>query len=228
MNKHFDFRRTFSIFMDNYGSFGLNTISQPSRKRRSNLHRRPTNEYDYPQEYRDSISLSSTPSDHVSDAPSEGNVVNDAVNQRKGLFDEGISSASYTNLADAETMNKGYDEGEVFDDTIDIKRSVEDNPAESCWKNLKVNDNKIVVGGPHSGPIRAASDGIGNKFNKVKLKVGGVTHTIHARSNSDGSSADGTSSAKSAPLNDINNQVPTLIESVSSVYCAGTLEQAIF
>ncbi|KAL8545430.1 hypothetical protein ACS0TY_005552 [Phlomoides rotata] len=190
--------------MDNYGSSGLNTTSRPSRKRRSNLHRRPTTESDYSQEHRDSVSLSSTPSDHVSDAPSEGNVVHDVINQRNGLSNECISRASYTNLTDAETVNRGYDEGEVFDDSIDLKRSVEDNPAEACWKNLNVKDYKastiVVVGGPHSGQIRGASDGIENKFNKVKLKVGGVTHSIHARSSSDGSSA------KSATLDEINTK----------------------
>lgn len=159
--------------MENYGSFGLNTTSKPSRKRRTNLHRRPTNEYESPQEYRDSISLSSTPSDPVSDA-------------------------SYTDLVDTETVKRGYDEGEVFDDSIALKRSVEDIAAEACWKNLKMENNKasdIVVGGP--GPLKAASDEIGNKFNKVKLKVGGVTRTIHTRS------------SQSAPLDDINNQVFT-------------------
>ncbi|KAI3445419.1 hypothetical protein Pfo_002084 [Paulownia fortunei] len=191
--------------MDNYGGFGHNTTSKPLRKRRSNLNRRPPNESESPEEYRDSISLSSTPSDHVSDAPSEGNIVHEAINWRKGLnSNQCISRASYTNLADAETVHKSYDEDGVFEESIDLKRSVEDNPAAASWKSLKMNDNKIseiVIGDHHSGQPGTASDGVGtgNKFNKVKLKVGGVTHTIHTRSSSDGSSVAGTSATKSTP-----------------------------
>ncbi|KAK6159814.1 hypothetical protein DH2020_003195 [Rehmannia glutinosa] len=191
--------------MDNYGDFGLNTTSKPSRKR-SNLNRRPSNESESPQDYRDSISMSSTPSDRVSDAPSEGNILHQTINWTKGPNStQWISRASYSNLADAETVQQSYDEDGIFEESVDIKRSIEDNPEAASWESLKINDDKMsetVISGRHSGQPGTKSDGIGtgNKINKVKLKVGDVTHTIHKRSSSDGSSVAGTSTTKSTPV----------------------------
>ncbi|KAL0357268.1 UNVERIFIED_CONTAM: Polyubiquitin [Sesamum calycinum] len=195
--------------MDNFSGPGLSTMSKPMRKRRSNLNRRPPNESESPQEYRDSISLSSTPSDHVSDAPSEGNVVHEAMNWTKGLTsNQCISRASYTNLADAETVHNSYDADGVFEESNSLNRSIEDNTAAASSKSLKMSDNKMgemVIGVVPSGQAGTTSDGIGtgSKFNKVKLKVGGVTHTIHTRSSSDGSSVAGTSATKSTPSDTI-------------------------
>lgn len=171
---------------NNQGDFGSNTVHRPLRKRRSNLYRRPPNESESPQEYLDSVSLSSTPSDHVSDAPSVG----------KELATPSL------NLADAETERRSYDEGDTLEESTDLKSSVEDNPAAASWKSQQMKDNRMseqATGGDHSEPLGTTSDGIGteNKFNKVKLKVGGLTHTIHTRSNSGGSSIAGTSAAKS-------------------------------
>lgn len=171
---------------NNYGDFGSNTMHKPLRKRRSNLYRRPPNESESPQEYLDSVSLSSTPSDHVSDAPSVGKQ----------------SSTPSLNLADAETERRSYDEGDTLEESTDLKSSVDDNPAAASWKSQQMKDNKMseqATGGHHSEPLGTASDGIGtgNKFNKVKLKVGGLTHTIHTRSSSGGSSIAGTFAAKS-------------------------------
>ncbi|KAG8369079.1 hypothetical protein BUALT_Bualt15G0112900 [Buddleja alternifolia] len=169
--------------MDDFGGVGLGTMSKTSKKRRSNLYRRPTNESECLLEYHDSVSLSSTPSDHVSDAPSEGTMGQN--------LNQCISRASYSNLADAETVHKSSDEDVVYGEPNDLKRSTEDKMSE------------MVVGGHHSGQSGLASDGIGmrNKLNKVKvkLKVGGVTHTIHAKSSSDGSSVAGTSDNNSTP-----------------------------
>ncbi|KAL7157663.1 hypothetical protein ABFS83_02G092400 [Erythranthe nasuta] len=168
--------------MDNYG---VHTASKPSRRRRSNLNRRPPtpHESDSPQqENRDSVSLSSTPSDHVSDAPTEGNIVREATIWSKGLnSNQFISTASYTNLSEAETMHESNDD----------KESSQVNAAGTSWKSLKTDRNKtseIVIGSHHSGKPGSVSDGPGTKLNKLKLKVGGVTHTIHRRSSSDGSS----------------------------------------
>ncbi|KAL9175067.1 hypothetical protein ABFS82_02G091800 [Erythranthe guttata] len=168
--------------MDNYG---VHTASKPSRRRRSNLNRRPPtpHESDSPkQENRDSISLSSTPSDHVSDAPTEGNIVQEATIWSKGLnSNQFISTASCTNLSEAETMHESNDD----------KESSQVNAAGTSWKSLKTDRNKtseIVIGSHHSGKPGSVSDGPGTKLNKLKLKVGGVTHTIHRRSSSDGSS----------------------------------------
>lgn len=185
--------------MDSHGESGINTTRKPSRKRRSSLNRRPSNESESPQEYIDSISLSSTPSDHVSDAPSEGKE----------------SSTPSLHLGDAETVNRSFDEGETLEESTDLKNSVEDNPAAASRKSRQMKDNKMseqATGDYHSEPLGTASDGTGNKVNKVKLKVGGVTHTIHTRSSSSSSSIAGTFAAKSSsdaiyPLPKVNHQV---------------------
>ncbi|KAK4402128.1 hypothetical protein Sango_0953500 [Sesamum angolense] len=145
----------------------------------------------------------------LSDAPSEGNVVHEAMNWTKGLTsNQCISRASYTNLADAETVHNSYDADGVFEESNSLNRSIEDNTAAASSKSLKMSDNKMgemVIGVIPSGQAGTTSDGIGtgSKFNKVKLKVGGVTHTIHTRSSSDGSSVAGTSATKSTPSDTI-------------------------
>lgn len=180
--------------MDNYGDFALHT-TKPSRKRRSNLNRRPPYESESPQEYRDPISPSLIPSGHVSDAQGEGNIVPQAKIWSKGQnSNQCISRASYTNLVDAETVHKSNDE-----ESNDLKESFEGNSAAASWKD----DSKMsetLIGGHHSGKPGSASDVIESrtKFNKVKLKVGGVTHTIHTRSSSDDSSVARTSATKSS------------------------------
>ncbi|XP_057792046.1 uncharacterized protein LOC131008941 [Salvia miltiorrhiza] len=179
--------------MDTHGDSGSNTTRKPSRKRRSNLIRRPLNESESPQENRDSISLSSTPSDHVSDAPSVGK--------------ESLTPS--LNLGDAITVHRSYDEGDTLDESTNLRSSFEDNPAAASWKSQQMKDNKMseqAIGDYHSEPLGTASDGTGNKVNKVKLKVGGVTHTIHTRSSSGSSSIAGTFAAKSS--SDANYPLP--------------------
>lgn len=157
--------------MDSHGDSGSNTTRRTSRKRRSNLNHRPSNESESPQENRDSISLSSTPSDHVSDAPSAGKE----------------SSTLSLNLCDAETVHKIYDEENTMEDSTELKSCGDDNPAAASLNSRQMKDDKMseqATGDYHSEPPGAASDGTGNKVNKVKLKVGGVTHTIHTRSSS--------------------------------------------
>ncbi|KAL1564410.1 stress response protein NST1-like isoform X1 [Salvia divinorum] len=180
--------------MDSHGDSGSNTTRRTSRKR-SNMNHRPSNESESPQENRDSISLSSTPSDHVSDAPSVGKE----------------SSTSLLNLCDAETVHKIYDEDNSLEESTDLKSCVDDNPAAASLNSRQLKDNKMseqATGDYHSEPLGAASDGTGtgNKVNKVKLKVGGVTHTIHTRSSSRSSSVAGTFATK--PSTDANYPVP--------------------
>ncbi|XP_051146847.1 uncharacterized protein LOC127262270 isoform X2 [Andrographis paniculata] len=188
--------------MDNCEDIGISTAtsSKPSRKRRSHLNRRPPNELESPPEYRDSASLSSTPSDHVSYALSEGNNTHEDINWKKGL-----TRASFTNLADAEKVHTNHDEDGTFRAVDDLKSSAEGDPAAAAWNGIKMENctvSETVTGTNHSGQPGTLSDvaGTGNKFNKVKLKVRGVTHTLQARSSSvDGSSVSGTSVTKSTP-----------------------------
>lgn len=196
--------------MDNYeGGLGMSTTSKPLRKRRSNLNRRPTvNESESPLEYHDSVSRSSTPSDHISDAPSEGNIISESIPWRKGLHPtHSTTRASFTNLSDAEKERTNFDEDGMLLEADDFNSVTEDNPADASWKSRVENSpgSDSVMGSHHSRQLGTTSDGIGagNKFNKVKLKVGGVTHTIHTRSSFNGSSVSGTSVSKLAPSDSI-------------------------
>lgn len=185
--------------MDSYGASGVGTASKLSRKRRSTLHRRPLNEAESPQHCWDSVSLSSTP-DHVSDAPSDGNAVHGDINWGKGHNSmKCISTSSYMNLVGFERVH----EDGVFGESDNCKFFNEDNPTASYSKSLKmkkstVSDAVISDNSPQHGP---APDEVGaaNRLNKVKLKVGGVTHTIHTRSSLDGSSVSGASLTDSTP-----------------------------
>ncbi|KAG6424887.1 hypothetical protein SASPL_115310 [Salvia splendens] len=179
--------------MDSHGDSGSNTTRRTSRKRRSNFNHRRSNESESPQDNRDSISLSSTPSDHVSDAPSVGKE----------------SSTPSLNLCDTEIVHKIYDEENTLEDSTNLKSCGDDNPAAASLNSGQMKDNKMseqATGDYHSEPLGAASDGTGNKVNKVKLKVGGVTHTIHTRSSSVSSSIAGTFATK--PSSDENYPPP--------------------
>ncbi|CAA0822335.1 Unknown protein [Striga hermonthica] len=191
--------------MDNGGDFGPTdtATSRPMRRRRSNLIRRPLNESESHQECRDSISLSSTPSDHASE---EGNnILNQTTNSQKEPGSTlSISRASYTNLADADTVQRLYDERDMIEETTDFKTSVEDNnPELDSWMT---SENKMSVLDPNPPVTSSGGTGTGKKFSTVKLKVGGVTHTIHNISGSDGSSVCVTSTTKSATPDATNPQ----------------------
>ncbi|CAA3020766.1 SWR1 complex subunit 2 isoform X1 [Olea europaea subsp. europaea] len=182
--------------MDNIGGFRHSNMSKTVRRRRSNMNRRPSNESQSPQDYHDSL-----PSDHLNDAPSDDSAGHDAIPWRKKLnLNHCISRASYTSLTEAETVLKNNDEYGGFGDLKELMKSSEDDlAAANNWKSMKMKDEKTseIISGNNSG---VSSDGAGNenKVKKVRLKVGGVTRTIHSKSSSDGSSVAGTSSAKSS------------------------------
>ncbi|KAF8387636.1 hypothetical protein HHK36_026289 [Tetracentron sinense] len=97
----------------------------------------------------------------------------------------------------------------------DFKRCSEGVLAPANWKSmnkvkesfqlLPINTDSHIGSGRNNesqnlGKSGVVSDILGNesKLKKVKLKVGGVTHTIHAKSTSDGASGGGSSSTKSS------------------------------
>ncbi|XP_042492480.1 nucleolar protein dao-5-like [Macadamia integrifolia] len=99
----------------------------------------------------------------------------------------------------------------------DSKRFSEGVLAPANWKStnkvkesseLQLRKTDSRIGSGKSGESRntggVSSDGIGNesKLKKVKLKVGGVTRTIHAKSTSDIASGGGSSSIKSSRSSD--------------------------
>lgn len=150
--------------MDNFGGFNFVDMSKNVKKRRSARHRQPTDDSQSRFDYHEYSSLSSTPlSDSMSKASSEENANHSGGNRRKELsLSQCISGGSYTNLSEAETVQKTNDGG---------------RPGESSESGV-------------------------SKLKKVKLKVGGVTHTIHAKSASEGSSLAGSSSTKSSHSSD--------------------------
>ncbi|XP_059313301.1 uncharacterized protein LOC132064369 [Lycium ferocissimum] len=158
--------------MDNFSGFGL---GKACRKQRTDLYRRPPKESLSLLDSHDNSSISSTPpSDSLSKASSCDNA------------DYGnISRTSYSNLSDTEQK----------DGQIDMSRSKEEDLTTSQIEDPKINGT--VTCNNHSGPSGVASDGIGNdnKVKKVKLKVGGVTRTIHT-------SVAGSSSTKSSSSSD--------------------------
>ncbi|KAM0016370.1 putative INO80 complex subunit B-like region, Zinc finger, HIT-type, INO80 complex, subunit Ies2 [Helianthus debilis subsp. tardiflorus] len=128
-------------------------MNQATRKKRSD--RRPRNDI---QQENDIVSLSSPPSN------------TDNVNVKIRNLNQCNSRASYTNLADAEmtpNVSSEFQNQESGDnkDTSEV--------SESNYRDIKYD----------SGSLEVDSDatGVGNVVKKVKLKVGGVIQTIHAK-----------------------------------------------
>ncbi|KAA8545254.1 hypothetical protein F0562_020038 [Nyssa sinensis] len=190
--------------MESFGGFGFGDASKTVRKKRSNSSRRPRNDSQPLPDYRDNSSLSSTPpSDNASKASSDDNTGQGTNSRRKELnLNQCSSRASSSNLAEAETAVKANNEDGIGESSdvrfksnserkhsgIDSKRSSEGVLAPANWKST----NKVKEDGP----------GTDNKLKKVKLKVGGVTRTIHPTSTSDGASLGGSSSTKSSRSSD--------------------------
>ncbi|KAJ6694451.1 hypothetical protein OIU85_005163 [Salix viminalis] len=144
----------------------------PDRKKRSNTSRRPRNDSHTPSDYVDVSSLSSTP-------PSETNMIK---NEDGGFGESDEASNNCSFRGSNEQRHSG----------VDSRRSSEGVLAPANWKNTS-----------SLGHVGGFSDGVGNESKvKVKLKVGGITRTINAKSASDGASAVGSSSSKSSRFPD--------------------------
>lgn len=178
--------------MDNFSGFRLgNTL----RKQRTDLYRRPQKESVLHLDCGDNSSISSTPpSDSMSKASNYDNA------------DYGnISRTSCSNLSEAEAAGKLGVEGgnsgdscssdtEQNDGQVDMSKFNEEGLTTSRVEDPK---SETVMCSNHSGLPGVVSEGAGtdNKVKKVKLKVGGVTRTIHT-------SVAGSSSTKSSSSSD--------------------------
>lgn len=152
--------------------FGFSDSNSAVRKKRSNTSRRPRNDSHTPSDYIDVSSLSSTP-------PSETNMMK---NEDGGLGESDEASNNCSFRGSNEQRHSG----------VDSRRSSEGVLAPANWKSTT-----------SSGHVGGFSDGVGNESKvKVKLKVGGITRTINAKSASDGASAVGSSSSKSSRFPD--------------------------
>ncbi|XP_009373290.1 ABC transporter F family member 4 [Pyrus x bretschneideri] len=197
--------------MEGFGGLGFSDGSNAVRKKRSNTSRRPRNESQLPLDCRDNVS--STPSSEDVSKSDENNDDGSITRKRDINLNLCSARASFSNIMEAETvqnMDKGEGGGsgeseEASNDGsfrgsdehrhrgIDSKRSSKGALAPANWKGT----NKL-------GPGGVVSDGSENenKVKMVKLKVGGVTRTIQAKSSSGGASTVGPSSVKSSRISD--------------------------
>ncbi|KAL6146500.1 hypothetical protein ACLB2K_057179 [Fragaria x ananassa] len=158
--------------MESFGGLGFSDISSAARRKRSNTSRRPRNEAQL-LDYRDISSLSSTP-------PSDDNVTK-------------TEGGGYVESDEASNNGSFRGSNEHRHTGIDSKRS-----------------SKGGLGSANRrGPSKDGSFGIGSDVlenkstvKKVKLRVGGVTRTIQAKSTSDGASNVGLTSSKSSHISD--------------------------
>ena len=222
--------------MEGLGGLGFSAIGSTARKRRSNTSRRPRNESQSFSDYRDVSSWSSTPpSDHMSKVSSDENTGCGSSSRNKEL-NQCSSKSSSVNVTGETTqkmfMNEDGGFGEsnaasidgAFQGTeqrhsgSDSKRCSEGVLAPANWKIRDTHTSGMINASGDSGQ-EAVVDGIANesKLKKVKLKVGGVTRTIHAKTTSDGASVGGSSSTKSSRSSDAPRQRQKLILQVFSI-----------
>lgn len=166
--------------MEGVGGFALAGIGSAATKRRSQSARRPRTRPTLFADIRDNWSLSTTPSDNMSKGSGDDN--NDVdINSRKKerTLNQCISNAPRVKTTDIFTQNDSERSPEA--DFAPV--SQENNYA---YPSKRVNDNSSSG---QSGLV--SSDGPDNerKVRKLKLKLGGVTHTLHAQSKNDGAAA---------------------------------------
>ncbi|KVH12515.1 Zinc finger, HIT-type [Cynara cardunculus var. scolymus] len=171
--------------MESLGKFSFRDMNQTMRKKRSD--RRPRN--DIQPENGNSPLSSSPPSNNGSKGLSDDNVGHDTNYQRKILdMDQCSSRASYTNLADAEMAPDVGSEFEAQESSDDKDASLDTSEVfASNYKDTKY--DTPTSDGHNSGSLEADADadakGVDNVVKKVKLKVGGVIRTIHAKPSAD-------------------------------------------
>lgn len=209
--------------MDEFGGArldGISSISNAVRKKRTQTSRRPRPDS---QPFSESRSpLSSSPSDDASKVSSDENNGSFPASKRKKFnLNQCASRVSSTIRAQGETPHKKQKEDAGFNafsgneqgrSGSNNKRSSEGVLAPANWKST----SKVKEGFELQGKTRdmysgrngesqmqsgVISDGLGNdnKVKKVKLRVGGVTRTIHANSTSNGAPGGGSSTKASRP-----------------------------
>ncbi|CAA6664285.1 unnamed protein product [Spirodela intermedia] len=193
--------------MDEFGVSGFNGVAAVAKRRRSTTSRRPRLDSQALLDGRDPSPPSTTPSsENASKNSTDGSSSHDTGFRRKEV-----------NLNSLRPGSSGSN----------APRSSEGVLAPASWKNIARNRegpplDGHVAGGKSSTEAQAvdrsesAPGGVmKNRVRKVKLKVGGVTRTIHAKSNGDSSFEGGSSSSKppdpmvAAPWKDFSDQSPS-------------------
>lgn len=180
--------------MEEIGSSHFDGINNAVRKKRSQTSRRPRPDSQSFVESRDST----PPSDDASKVSSDENADYDNKSKPKEFnlnqCVSGFSSAAGTEGEKQQKRIKKEDGGfdtfynnELGRNGYNNKRSSEGVLAPANWRRNGENQS--------SGQLGVNFDGSGNesKVKKVKLKVGGVTRTIHANSKTNGASGGGSS-----------------------------------
>ncbi|KAF4392514.1 hypothetical protein G4B88_005473 [Cannabis sativa] len=194
------------IPMEGFGGLGVSDGNSAVRKKRSNASRRPRNESAVPLDYREHSSLS----DGSKGSSDEDNGYGAVTRKKEMNLNLCSSRASFCNNAESESSKnviKNEDGGLLDSDEASNNGSFRGSSNEQkhngidskrCSKGVLAPAN--WTSSTNVGHFESISDDFDNenKVKKVKLKVCGVTRTIHANSISDGASAVGSSTTKSS------------------------------
>lgn len=178
--------------MEGKGSGRLLHLGNGARKKRSNASRRP---YDEPQLAYNYIDMASStpPPDNFSEAYVDKNVDYGIYAHKEINLKQFASSASCNNMADAGESQYASAHSSCGGNE-QMRSATDSNTSGECA--LAPANCEVAKGvAHHSPPV------IENKVKKVKLKVGGMTRTIHT--NSDGVSVIGSSSTKYCGTSDM-------------------------
>ncbi|KAK9282391.1 hypothetical protein L1049_005308 [Liquidambar formosana] len=209
--------------MEELGGTRFDGINNAVRKKRSQTSRRPRPDSQPVSESHDRSPVSSTPpSDDLSKVSSDDNTVRDTGSKRKEFnLNQCMSRVTSSSRVEGEKPHKKLKEDGGFNafygneqgrSGLNNKRCSEGVLAPANWKStskvkesleLQARTTDIPNGrnseSQSSMQSGVTSDGFGNesKVKKVKLRVGGVTRTIHANSTTNGTPGDGSSTKSS-------------------------------
>ncbi|XVF72752.1 hypothetical protein PTKIN_Ptkin12aG0145600 [Pterospermum kingtungense] len=205
--------------MEEFSGTRFDGVNNAVRKKRSQTSRRPRPDSLSMAESQDHSPLSSTPpSDDVSKVSSDENAGGDAISKRKEFnVNQHVPRISPAVGVEVEKAHKRKKEDGGFNAFYNnesgrsgssSKRSSEGVLAPANWKTTSKEKewselesrNVDIYGGCneeiHSSVQGAVIDVNESKVKKVKLKVGGVTRTIHANSTANGLAGNGSSTRK--------------------------------
>ncbi|KAK8711478.1 hypothetical protein V6N13_146760 [Hibiscus sabdariffa] len=205
--------------MEEFSSTRFSGVNNAVRKKRSQTSRRPRPDSQSYAESQDHSPLSSTPpSDDVSKVSSDENTVGNANSKRKEFnLNQHVSGVSPAVGVEVEKTHKRKKEDGGFNAFYNnepgrigsnSKRSSEGVLAPANWKNKskgkelsELESQNLDIYDGLNGDIQSSVEGTvtdanESKVKKVKLKVGGVTRTIHANSTPNGLPGGGSSTRK--------------------------------
>ncbi|KAF6170946.1 hypothetical protein GIB67_014763 [Kingdonia uniflora] len=212
--------------MDGFGTSGFDNIGNTVRKKRSNTSRRPRSDS---QPFPDNRSLSSTPpSENASKLSSDEHSGFDTSSRRKELnlnhrapgdssvtwYEGETARKKIRKVTDFGELDPVYRSGssrgnnELGKNGSEFKRSSEGILAPSNWKSTsRINESH--------GSRHLEGERNENKLRKVKLKVGGVTRTIHTNSMPDGNPGIEKAYMKDSRLSDARPRQKLILQDIS-------------